>query len=109
MKGTAAPTDNFYLEKRMRSFVYLSSAKLEPLYAHIKELFRNNKGAGSALRLLLGLPCRRSRSHRMSKRRSVRQQRTRLACSPSFSRIFTRPVISGPWMNRAPISQGSSR
>jgi hypothetical protein len=40
MKGTAAPTDNFYLEKRMRSFVYLSSTKLEPLYAHIKEPIR---------------------------------------------------------------------
>lgn len=40
MKGTATPTDDFYLEKRMRSFVYLSSAKLEPLYAHIKEPIR---------------------------------------------------------------------
>jgi hypothetical protein len=34
MAGAAAP---FYLEKRMRSFVYLSSAKLELLYAHVPE------------------------------------------------------------------------
>jgi hypothetical protein len=40
MKGTAALTDHFYLEKRMRTFVYLSSAKLEPLYAHIREPIR---------------------------------------------------------------------
>jgi uncharacterized protein DUF7019 len=40
MKGTAAVTDSFYLEKRIRSFVYLSGAKLEPLYAHIREPIR---------------------------------------------------------------------
>jgi hypothetical protein len=40
VKGAAAPSDKFYLEKRMRSFVYLSRAKLEPLYAHVKEPVR---------------------------------------------------------------------
>ncbi len=40
MKDPAAPTDKFYLEKRMRSFVYLSTAKLEPLYAHVREPIR---------------------------------------------------------------------
>lgn len=40
MNDAAGAIDRFYLEKRMRSFVYLSSAKLEPLYAQIKEPFR---------------------------------------------------------------------
>jgi hypothetical protein len=34
------PSEKFYLEKRVRSFIYLSSAKLAPLYAHIKEPIR---------------------------------------------------------------------
>jgi hypothetical protein len=37
MNGAAAPADKFYLKKRIRTFVYLSSAKLEPLYHQIKE------------------------------------------------------------------------
>jgi hypothetical protein len=40
VKDSAAQTDRFYLEKRMRSFVYLSTAKLEPLYAHVREPIR---------------------------------------------------------------------
>lgn len=40
MKGAAGPSGKFYLEKRVRSFVYLSRAKLEPLYAHVKEPVR---------------------------------------------------------------------
>jgi hypothetical protein len=40
MRSAAAPKDKFYLAKRTRSFVYLSSAKVEPLYSQIKEPIR---------------------------------------------------------------------
>ena len=40
MKHTGGATEKFYLEKRIRTFVYLSSAKLEPLYHQIKEPIR---------------------------------------------------------------------
>ena len=40
MKRAGGPTDKFYLQKRIRTFVYLSSAKLEPLYQQIKEPMR---------------------------------------------------------------------
>jgi hypothetical protein len=45
-------TNKFYLDKRIRTFVYLSNAKLEPLYAHIKEPIRKRV----ALRLGIGVP-----------------------------------------------------
>jgi hypothetical protein len=39
MRG-AAPPNKFYLEKRIRTFVYMSGAKLVPLYEQIKEPIR---------------------------------------------------------------------
>ena len=40
MKEDTGQADKFYLEKRTRSFVYLSTAKLDPLYRQIKEPIR---------------------------------------------------------------------
>ena len=52
VKHTGGATDKFYLEKRIRTFVYLSSAKLEPLYHQIKEPIRKR----IALTLGVGVP-----------------------------------------------------
>jgi hypothetical protein len=51
MKDSAAPKDKFYLAKRTRSFVYLSSAKLEPLYSQIREPIRKRIALSLGIKL----------------------------------------------------------